>query len=172
MRIPKFPQIPLCQTFGAVAETGDPTRQTAELAANAYKLTSHPQLHAAKPVCDRQREPHRAIKPWKGCSNIMMTIQTFGRTLTAGCLMSVAGLSTTQAWSQTYSLTLLPSDMPNTNLRALARGISGDGNVIVGSGSAVLSPLEMPYTWRKVDGVWTRRQLFTFGAPGRAVAAS
>lgn len=101
-----------------------------------------------------------------------MTSRQSIRTLIAGCLMSVAAISATQAWSQTYSLSLLPSDVPNPGIRAIARGISGDGNVIVGSGSALQSPFERPYIWRKADGVWTRRDLFTFGVAGRAIAAS
>lgn len=94
------------------------------------------------------------------------------RNFVAGCLIGVVAVSATQAWSQTYSLSLLPSDGPNSGVKAIARGISGDGNVIVGSGSVLNGNIERPYIWRKVDGVWTRRDLFTFGVGGRAIAAS
>ena len=99
----------------------------------------------------------------------------FAGVIIAWVAASALGLFTTSAWSQTYSLTLLPSDIPgNTdpNFKALARGISGDGNVIVGSGSSILSFLEKPYAWRKVNGVWTRSELPTISTTGRAVAAS
>ncbi len=100
---------------------------------------------------------------------------TVARSIVAWVAGCAVGLFTTNAWCQTYSLTLLPSDIPgNTdpNFKALARGISGDGNVIVGSGSSILSFLEKPYTWRKVSGVWTRSELPTINTTGRAIAAS
>jgi uncharacterized membrane protein len=90
----------------------------------------------------------------------------------AACALA---LFTPIAWSQAYSLTLLPSDMPGAtdpSLKAVARGVSGDGSVIVGSSNTISGTNEKPFVWRRVAGVWTRSELPTVGGTGRAAAAS
>ncbi len=99
----------------------------------------------------------------------------FAGSIVAWVAACVLGLFTPSAWSQTYSLTLLPSDIPGAadpSLKALARGISGDGNVIVGSSNTILTPDEKPYVWRRVGNQWTRSDLPVLNGAGRAVAAS
>ncbi len=92
--------------------------------------------------------------------------------LLAGVTACVVGLFATSAWCQTYTFTLLPSNVDNTSFKALARGVSGNGNVIVGSDNTFLDAREKPYVWQRVAGVWTRSELPTVGGTGRATAAS
>lgn len=99
----------------------------------------------------------------------MKLVGSVGQAMAAGCVMALfAGVTA----AQTYTLTLLPSDVASSPLKALARGVSGDGNVIVGSSNTILGSDEKPYVWRRVAGVWTRSELPTVGGTGRAAAAS
>ncbi|HLP85420.1 MAG TPA: hypothetical protein VK157_13810 [Phycisphaerales bacterium] len=99
----------------------------------------------------------------------MKLVGSVGPAMAAGCVMA---LFASVAAAQTYTFTLLPSDVASSPLKALARGVSGDGNVIVGSSNTILSADEKPYVWRRVAGVWTRSELPTVGGTGRAAAAS
>lgn len=98
-------------------------------------------------------------------------VSTIARSISPWPTAFAIGLFTSSAWSQTYSFTPLPSDVTNSSLKALARGISGDGNVIVGS-SNTFDTQEKPYVWRREAGLWTRSELPTLAGTGRAVAAS
>lgn len=70
------------------------------------------------------------------------------------------------------TLELLPSTGPDPSGAVIARGISGDGQVVVGSQVPLM--WERPFCWRKVGGVWMLIALPGEGGPGwgRPVAAS
>ncbi|MBL8763510.1 MAG: hypothetical protein JNM07_04490 [Phycisphaerae bacterium] len=87
--------------------------------------------------------------------------------------MVLAGSIAMPAAAQ-FTFTVLPSDTSQSGSWALARGISGDGKVIVGGASGLQNTLEKGHVWRSTGSGWARTQLPSQGTPGwgRALAAS
>lgn len=95
-----------------------------------------------------------------------------GRAGFLGLAVVVVGIVGSVAAGQGYSFTVLPSEVTGSSLRAIARGISGDGNVVVGSSNA-FDAQERPYVWRRgAGGAWVREELVGLQGTGRAVSAS
>ena len=105
-------------------------------------------------------------------------MSTFKLLRSALLAMLVTLAASGQALAQ-YSLEFLPTAVPGEGgfvaASALARGISGNGQVIVGSTNTLAD--ERAVVWRRESGVWTRSLLpMLNGTPnrpaGRALAAS
>lgn len=80
------------------------------------------------------------------------------------------GLGLSAGVSAQLSFEFLPSTVGSS--RGLARGVSGDGQVIAGSTQIMVT--EKPVVWRRVDGVWMRFDLPAEGSQGlgRAISLS
>jgi hypothetical protein len=83
----------------------------------------------------------------------------------------VVGWAYTPCFAQQYAFEILPNGTSIS--RYIPRGISGDGNVIIGSViDSIFDNFERPYLWRRLNGAWVGQGVPSLNNSGRLVAAS